>query len=289
MSNRQLPEPAEISSLRLAGHWMRHTLTGWLAAEVVPVLAGCRLPDRGMEALHGASRLWAADLEVTIGVPNHTYAESIRISTLPYFQSAYMCMQHNKWSKIKVFGNCPNLWVLETVWPETVSQLGRTAAWTGCKTCIVLQPKFLFYVWKSGNRPDANNTKDNAMIGLIGCSVIVLQSQRSPHRTYILGKTLGCLHEIEATTPGKTYTNAKVDCSLRCMWQQQRLFVRDCRSKIHWLLDMFYHFMPKMRKKLRIAKGKGYVKILHMFVPQHQRIGTQATVLPPVIRLWPHG
>ena len=203
MSNRQLPEPAEISSLRLAGHWMRHTLTGWLATEVVPVLAGCRLPDRGMEALHGASRLWAADLEVTIGVPNHTYAESIRISTLPYFQSAYMCMQHNKWSKIKVFGNCPNLWVLETVWPETVSQLGRTAAWTGCKTCIVLQPKFLFYVWKSGNRPDANNTKDNAMIGLIGCSVIVLQSQRSPHRTYILGKTLGCLHEIEATTPGK--------------------------------------------------------------------------------------
>lgn len=69
---------------------------------------------------------------------------------------------------------------------------------------MFLQPKFLFYVWKSGNRPDANNnTKDNAMIGLIGCSVIVLQSQRSPHRTYILGKTLGCLHEIEATTPGK--------------------------------------------------------------------------------------
>ena len=99
MSHRQLPEPAEISSLRLAGHWMRHTLTGWLATEVVPVLAGCRLPDRGMEALHGASRLWAADLEGTIGVPNHTYAKSIRISTLPYFQSAYICMQHNKWSK----------------------------------------------------------------------------------------------------------------------------------------------------------------------------------------------
>ena len=43
-----------------------------------------------------------------------------------------------------------------------------------------------FYVWKSGNRPDDRNTK--ALNAMIGCNVIVLQSRRSPHRTYILGR-----------------------------------------------------------------------------------------------------
>ena len=198
MSDRQLPEPAEISSLRLARHLMRHTLTGWLATEMVSRLQTSR-PRHG-------SPSWGVQIVSSWSWSDYRSAEPHLCRIYPNLNPAIFSIRiyvHAAQQMIKVFGNCPNLWVLETVWPETVSQLGRTAAWTGCRTCMFLQPKFLFYVWKSGNRPDANNTKDNAMIGLIGCSVIVLQSQRSPHRTYILGKTLGCLHEIEATTPGK--------------------------------------------------------------------------------------
>ena len=48
-----------------------------------------------------------------------------------------------------------------------------------------------------------------------------------------IGETLGCLQEIEATTPGTCIRMQKWSVSLRCKWQQQGFLVRDCGANFH--------------------------------------------------------
>ena len=123
--------------------------------------------------------------------------------------------------------------------PETVSQLNWTAAWTGCKTCMFLQQRLLcMEIWQSCG------CSKNQRHEMIGCSVIVLQSRRSPNfELYILDKALRCPCYIEATTPGNRIRT------------QPRRFAACGNNKgfscaiagpsfDHWLLDTSYHFMP---------------------------------------------